>query len=133
MFIPDPDFYLFRIPDLGSRIQKQQQKRGMKKNLLSNLFFLATNFTKLKINFFLNAEEKNVGQFSKNYRTFYFFQGNANTANTGTITQEHIKASILSAVEDKVLYLYKKWTVRYLCVQERSLSGASCLERINRG
>ncbi len=29
-------------------------------------------------------------------------QGNANTANTGTITQEHIKASILSAVEDKV-------------------------------
>jgi hypothetical protein len=28
MFIPDPDFY-------PSRIQKQQQKRGMKKNLLS--------------------------------------------------------------------------------------------------
>jgi hypothetical protein len=30
--IPDPDFYPFRIPDLGSRIQKQQQKRGVKKN-----------------------------------------------------------------------------------------------------
>jgi hypothetical protein len=29
--IPDPDFYPFRIPDLGSRIQTQQQKRGVKK------------------------------------------------------------------------------------------------------
>jgi hypothetical protein len=28
-----------RIPDLGSRIQKQQQKRGVKKNLLLNIFF----------------------------------------------------------------------------------------------
>jgi hypothetical protein len=35
--IPDPDFYPARIPDLGSRIQKQQQKRGVKKNLLSYL------------------------------------------------------------------------------------------------
>jgi hypothetical protein len=32
MFIPDPDFYPSRIPDLGSRIQKQQQKREVKKN-----------------------------------------------------------------------------------------------------
>jgi hypothetical protein len=32
--IPDPDFYPSRIPDLGSQIQKQQQKRAMKKNLL---------------------------------------------------------------------------------------------------
>jgi hypothetical protein len=30
--IPDPDFYPSRIPDLGSRIQKQQQKREVKKN-----------------------------------------------------------------------------------------------------
>ncbi len=30
--IPDPDFYPSRIPDLGFRIQKQQQKRGVKKN-----------------------------------------------------------------------------------------------------
>jgi hypothetical protein len=36
--IPDPDYYPSRIPDLGSRIQKQQQKRGVKKNLLSYLF-----------------------------------------------------------------------------------------------
>jgi hypothetical protein len=32
MFIPDPDFYPSRIPDLGSRIQKQQQKRRAKKH-----------------------------------------------------------------------------------------------------
>jgi hypothetical protein len=28
--IPDPDFCPYRIPDLGSRIQKQKQKRGVK-------------------------------------------------------------------------------------------------------
>jgi hypothetical protein len=33
MFIPDPDFYPSLIPDLGSRIPKQQQKRDVKKNL----------------------------------------------------------------------------------------------------
>jgi hypothetical protein len=32
--IPDPDFYPSRIPDPGSRIQKQQQKREVKKNYL---------------------------------------------------------------------------------------------------
>ncbi len=43
--IPDPDFYPSRIPnpgsrisDPGSRIQKQQQKREVKKNKLSYLF-----------------------------------------------------------------------------------------------
>ncbi len=38
--IPDPDFYPSRIPvsDPGSRIRKQRQKRGVKKNLLSYLF-----------------------------------------------------------------------------------------------
>ncbi len=52
--------FISRIPD-----PKQQQKRGVKKNLLSYLF-LATNFTKLKIILvFLSAEEKNLGQFSK--------------------------------------------------------------------
>ncbi len=70
-FIPDPDFYPFRIPDLGSRIQKQQQKRGVKKNLLSKPFFVATNFTKLKIILFFKCWRKNLGQFSKNYRTFF--------------------------------------------------------------
>ncbi len=33
--IPDLDFYPSRIPDLRSRIQNQQQKRGVKKNVLS--------------------------------------------------------------------------------------------------
>jgi hypothetical protein len=37
--IPDPDFYPSRIPDLGSRIQKQQQKRGVKK-ICCHTFFL---------------------------------------------------------------------------------------------
>jgi hypothetical protein len=30
--IPDPDLYPSRIPDLGSRIQKQPRMRGVKKN-----------------------------------------------------------------------------------------------------
>jgi hypothetical protein len=41
MCIPDPDFILS-----GSRNQKQQQKRGVKK-LVVKSFFVATNFTKL--------------------------------------------------------------------------------------
>ncbi len=44
--IPDPRS---RIPDLGSRIQKQQQKRGWKK--------LAINFTNLKIILFLTFQK----------------------------------------------------------------------------
>jgi hypothetical protein len=47
--IPDPDFYPSRIPDLGSWIQKQQQKRGVKKKFVVIPFFVATNFTKLQI------------------------------------------------------------------------------------
>ncbi len=34
-------------------------------------FFGAINFRKLNYFFFLNVEEKNLGQFSKNYRTLY--------------------------------------------------------------
>ncbi len=52
--IPDPDFYPFRIPDLG-RIQKQQQKRGVKKKLVVKPFFVATHFTKLKIILFFKC------------------------------------------------------------------------------
>jgi hypothetical protein len=51
----------------GYRIQKQQQKRGVK--FLCHTFFVAKNFTKLKF-FFGNAEEKKLGQFLKNNRTF---------------------------------------------------------------
>jgi hypothetical protein len=46
MFIPDPDFY-------------PCQKK------LVIPFYVATNFTKLKIILVLNAEEKNCGTFSK--------------------------------------------------------------------
>jgi hypothetical protein len=41
LFIPDPDFY-------PSRIQNQQQERGEKKFVVIP-FYVATNFTKLKI------------------------------------------------------------------------------------
>jgi hypothetical protein len=43
MFIPDPDFYPSRILDLGSRIQKQQQKRGVKKFFMSLGTFLSSH------------------------------------------------------------------------------------------
>jgi hypothetical protein len=65
--IPDPDLYPFRNP--GSQISATEE-RGEKKFVVKP-FFVATNFTKLKIILFLNAEEKNMGQFSKNYKTFY--------------------------------------------------------------
>jgi hypothetical protein len=52
--IPDPDFYPSPIPDLESRIsdprsqiQKRQQKRGVKKNLLS-YYFCSHKFHKIK-------------------------------------------------------------------------------------
>ncbi len=32
MFIPDPGSWFLTIPDPGSQIQKQQQKREVKKN-----------------------------------------------------------------------------------------------------
>jgi hypothetical protein len=35
------------------------------------LFFVAIKFKNSKLFYFGNAEEKNVGPFSKNYRTFY--------------------------------------------------------------
>jgi hypothetical protein len=59
--IPDPDFYPSRIPDPKTATKE----RGGKK------IFEATNFTKLKIILVLSAEEKNLGQFLNNYRTFY--------------------------------------------------------------
>jgi hypothetical protein len=56
-WIPDPDFYPFRIPDLGSR-SKNSNKREGENNSVVKPFFVATNFTKLKIIlYFLNAEK----------------------------------------------------------------------------
>jgi hypothetical protein len=61
-----PDFYPFRIPD-----PKTATKERGEKNLLSHLF-CSHKFHKIENYFyFLNAEENNFSQFSKNYRTFY--------------------------------------------------------------
>jgi hypothetical protein len=48
----DPGFFS-RIPYIGPRIQKQQQKRRVKKNFCLT-FFVATNITKLKIILFFS-------------------------------------------------------------------------------
>ncbi len=79
MFIPDPGSWFLpipdpgsRIPDLGSRIQKQQWKTGVKKNMLPFLFW-SHKFHKIELFYVWNVEEKNLVQFSKNYRTFYGF------------------------------------------------------------
>jgi hypothetical protein len=80
MFIPDPGSRISdlgsrildpgsrisdpgsRIPDLGSRIQKTAIKeRGEK--ICCHTFFCSHKFHKIE----LNAEEKNLGQFSKNF------------------------------------------------------------------
>ena len=41
MFIPDPDFYPSRIPDLGSRIQKQERDE---KKICCHTFFCSHKF-----------------------------------------------------------------------------------------
>jgi hypothetical protein len=62
MFIPDPDFSPSRIPDL-------QQKREVKKNLLSYLFG-SNKYQKIENYFvFELVKKKNWGRFTKNYRT----------------------------------------------------------------
>ncbi len=72
MFIPDPDFYPSWIPDLGSRIQKHQQKRWVKKKFVIVLFYVVTNFTKLNLILLSKCwRKKKLGQFSKNYWSFY--------------------------------------------------------------
>ena len=64
--IPDPGSL---IPDLGSRIQKQQQNRGAKKKFLIT-FYVATNFTKLKIISVLKCRRKKLGQIFKELKNF---------------------------------------------------------------
>ncbi len=53
------------IPDPGSRTQKQHQKERGEKKFIVIPFFVATNFTKLKIISFFNVEEKNLANFKK--------------------------------------------------------------------
>jgi hypothetical protein len=50
MFIPDPDFFPSQIPDPKTATKERGDYFSFD---------------------FLSAEEKNLGQFSKNYRTFY--------------------------------------------------------------
>ncbi len=79
-----PSTYLvpvLRIRDVypGSRIlifthpigSKNSNKREGWKKFVVITFYVATNFTKLQIILVLKCWRKNLGQFSKNYRTFY--------------------------------------------------------------
>jgi hypothetical protein len=68
--IPDPGS---QISDLGSRIPdpKTSTKERGEKNNSCHTCFGTINFAKLKLFYFWNTEEKDVGQVSKNYRTFY--------------------------------------------------------------
>ncbi len=67
--IPDPDFYPYRIPDLGFRIQKHTKERGEKFFFIKH-FFVATNFTKCKIILFLNCSRKKFRPNFKELRNF---------------------------------------------------------------
>ncbi len=63
-----PGSWFLPIPDPGS---KNSNKREGWKKICCHTFFVATNFTNLKIILFLKCWRKNLGQFSNNYRTFY--------------------------------------------------------------
>jgi hypothetical protein len=63
--IPDPDFSS-RIPD-----PKTAMKDIGKKQFVVIPFIWSHKFHKIELFNFLIFEEKNLGQFSKNYRTFY--------------------------------------------------------------
>jgi hypothetical protein len=58
--IPDLDFYPSRIPDLGSRIQKQQQKREVKKKLDVKPFYVATKINKIVNNLSFEVLKKKI-------------------------------------------------------------------------
>jgi hypothetical protein len=49
MFIPDPDFYPSRIPDLRIPDPKTATKEKSEKKLVVITFYVAPNFTKLQI------------------------------------------------------------------------------------
>ncbi len=64
--IPDHDFYPSRIPD-----PKTAMNRHWWKKFGVIPFLWSHKFQKIELFYFWNVEEKNLGQFSKNYRTFY--------------------------------------------------------------
>jgi hypothetical protein len=57
--VADPDFYPSRIPELGSRIQKQQQKRGVKK-ICCHTFLCSHKFHKIENYFSFEELKKKV-------------------------------------------------------------------------
>ncbi len=63
-----PGSWFLPIPDPGS---KNSNKRKGWKKIYCQTLFCSHKFHKIKSYFFLNAEEKNLTQFSKNYRTLY--------------------------------------------------------------
>ena len=67
MFIPDPYFYPFRLPDLGS---KNSNKREGWKKIVVKPFFVAKNFTKLKIILFFKCVRKKFGPVLKKLELF---------------------------------------------------------------
>ncbi len=58
--ISDPDFYPFRMPDPGSRIQKQQQKRGVKQKNFSHNFLCSYKFHKIENCFSFEVLKKKI-------------------------------------------------------------------------
>ncbi len=64
--ISDP---VSRIPDLGSRIQKEKQKRGVKKSEKNSGG--SHKYHKIENYFIFELVKKKMGQFTKNFRTFY--------------------------------------------------------------
>jgi hypothetical protein len=67
MFIPNPDFYPSRISDPGSK--NSNKERGEKKIVVIP-FFCSHRFHKI-VNYRYFIFEVNLGQFTKNYITFY--------------------------------------------------------------
>jgi hypothetical protein len=56
---PDPDFYPSRITDPGSRIQKQQEKRGVKK-ICCHSFLCCHKFHKIENYFSFKVLKKKI-------------------------------------------------------------------------
>ncbi len=63
--IPDPDFYPSRIPDPKTATEERSKKN------FCHTFLCRNKFHKLMIILVLKCWRKKLGQFSKNYRTFY--------------------------------------------------------------
>jgi hypothetical protein len=68
--IPDPDFYPSRIPDLGSRIPKQQQNRGVKKKIFCHSFLFSHKFHKIEHYFSFKSWRKKFGSIFKELYNF---------------------------------------------------------------